>query len=224
MGEWQRKEMPGPPDHEAWFAIFRCVRTTFLLLDSMSAERMDAYAEHIRSLATRFGRDCWDLVYTADVHMRSEQFERIRRKLHVKPDHGYSDSAPWNAVMAQAIHEDAFWSREVITPATLRLAQARSIPAPLSSEGLGRRAEAEQEPGPNKQKAKKRKVKEADDRSKHDGRCFTHNRRGVEVCANWNAGKCGKSPKPQSMCEKKQSHQCNLCLGPHQALSCTKGK
>ena len=46
------------------------------------SQRMDAYAEHIRQLPARFGRICWDLVYTADVHMRSEQFERIRWKLH----------------------------------------------------------------------------------------------------------------------------------------------
>lgn len=101
MGEWQRKEMPGPPDYEAWSEIFRCVRTTFLLLETLTAERMDAYAEHIRQLSARFGRMCWDLVYTADVHMRSEQFERIRRKLHANPEHGYTDACPWNAVLAQ---------------------------------------------------------------------------------------------------------------------------
>lgn len=79
QGEWQRKEVPGPPDFESWFQIFRCVRTTLLLLESASAERMDAYAEHIRQLTLRFGSECCDiLVYTADVHMRSEQFERIR--------------------------------------------------------------------------------------------------------------------------------------------------
>lgn len=50
QGEWQQKEMPGPPDYEAWFQIFCCVLTTFLLLESASAERMDAYTEHIRHL------------------------------------------------------------------------------------------------------------------------------------------------------------------------------
>ena len=98
QGEWQRKEMPGPPGYESWFQIFRCVRTTFLLLESISAERMDAYAEHIRQLSLRFGPNCWDLVYTADVHMRSEQFERIRRRLHEQPQFGYSEAAPWSAV------------------------------------------------------------------------------------------------------------------------------
>eukprot|EP00435_Cladocopium_sp_Y103_P040399 s39_g11.t1 len=198
QGEWQRKELPGPPDHESWAEIYRVVRTTFLLLETMTAERMDAYAEHIRSLSSRFGKHCWDLVYTADVHMRSEQFERIRRRLQSNPEHGYTEASPWNAVLAQAIREDAFWSREVITPATLRLAQSRSIPAPLSAldkTGVSLDAEPEREP----KKSKKRKAKEIDDKSKHDGKCFTHNRRGMEICANWNQGRCGKSPKPQGV-------------------------
>eukprot|EP00435_Cladocopium_sp_Y103_P044891 s554_g12.t1 len=197
QGEWQRKELPGPPDHESWAEIYRVVRTTFLLLETMTAERMDAYSEHIRSLSSRFGKHCWDLVYTADVHMRSEQFERIRRRLQSNPEHGYTEASPWNAVLAQAIREDAFWTREVITPATLRLAQSRSIPAPLSGldrTGVSLDAEPEREP----KKSKKRKAKETDDKSKHDGKCFTHNRRGMEICANWNQGRCGKSPKPQS--------------------------
>ena len=88
MGEWQRKEMPGPPNHEAWFAIFRCVRTTFLLLDRMSVERMDAYTLNTsdplrRGSAETAGTLC--TLYTADVRMRSEQFERIRRRLHSSP-------------------------------------------------------------------------------------------------------------------------------------------
>ena len=114
------------------------------------SQRMDAYAEHIRQLPARFGRICWDLVYTADVHMRSEQFERIRWKLHTHthPEHGYTDANPWNAVLAQATREDAFWSREVITPATLRLAQAKSIPAALQEADKPRfPQESEAEPG-----------------------------------------------------------------------------
>lgn len=212
--------MPGPPDWESWFEIFRCVRATFLLLEAMSAERMDAYAEHLRQLASRFGSQCWDLVYTADVHM-SEQFERIRRRLSDKPDFGYSDADPWNAVMAQAIKEDSFWTREVITPATLRLAQARSIPAPLSQGKPGLLSESERDQGTPKKKRKK--VRESDDKSKHNGQTYTHNRRGVEICSNWNQGKCGKT-QPQSSCSNRRSHQCNVCLGPHQATNCKSPK
>ena len=179
---------------------------------------MDAYAEHIRQLPSRFGRICWDLVYTADVHMRSEQFERIRWKLHTHthPEHGYTDANRWNAVLAQAIRKDAFWSREVITSATLRLAQAKSIPAALQEADKPRfPQESEAEPGTSK-RAKRRKVKEPDDKSKHDGKVYTHNRKGFELCQNWNQGHCGKSNIAPCLC--------NLCLGPHQGSSCNKAK
>ena len=77
---------------------------------------------------------------------------------------------------------------------------------------------------PGAKRQKKRKTREAEDKSKHDGKVFTHNRRGMEICANWNQNRCGKTDRPQSMCERHRSHQCNRCLGPHQGLSCTKAK
>ena len=67
---------------------------------------------------------------------------------HTHPEHGYTDANPWNAVLAQAIRKDAFWSREVITSATLRLAQAKSIPAALQEADKPRfPQESEAEPG-----------------------------------------------------------------------------
>ena len=218
-GEWQRKEMPGPPSFEAWFEIHRVVRTTCLLLEVVTAERMDAYCEHIRSLHTRFGSGCWDLIYLADVHMRSEQFERLRRRLTAQPEHGFTTAAPWSAVYAQAIKEDAFWQREVVTPATLRLAQGAS----RSSAGdLGPpRALTEMDRTAPTHEPKKRKKGGDDDKSKHDGQKWTHNRKGVEICGKWNSGKCGVD-KPQSKCLARppRSHQCNSCLGPHAAKDC----
>ena len=155
--------------------------------------------------------------------MRSEQFERIRRILATSPEHGFTTAAPWNAVYAQAVKEDAFWSREVVTPCTLRLAQAKSVSAPIPiSPPRGKHLTAlEEEHAPSK-KGKKRKAKETEDKSQHDGKQYTHNRRGVEVCHMWNAGKCGKSDRPQSMCAKGRSHQCSGCLGPHMVSKCPK--
>ena len=69
-------------------------------------------------------------------------------------------------------------------------------------------------------RSKKRKVKEAEERTRHDGQVFTHNKRGVEICQAWNHRGCGKSDKPQSQCELGCSHQCSSCLGPHQAKVC----
>lgn len=224
-GEWARRELPGPPTFEEWFNIFRCYRTTFLLLEAASAERLDGYCEHIRQFHLKFGRQCWDIIYLADTHMRGEEFERLRRKLHTAPAHGYREAAPWSAVFAQAVKEDSFWTNEVITPSTLRLSQSKTNPlpdsptrAPLGSAEPGSASDRKSQP--------KRKRYDGDDLSRTDGKIFTHNRRGTEVCKLWNEGKCG-SDKAQSKCSAKpkpRSHQCNLCLGPHQAKNCTKPK
>ena len=217
QGEWTRREFPGPPNFEAWHKIFRCMRTAFLLLEVATAERLDAYGEHIRSLNSRFGHECWDIVYHADIHMRSEEFERIRRRLALTPAHGFTTTAPWNAVFAQSIKEDAFWTREVITDATLRLARGRPVATAAAEPGAV--------PVPDGG-AKRRKVKansnEDKSRKGADG-TFAVNRRGVEICAAWNAGRCGKHT-PQSKCMQSppKSHQCSKCLGPHQAKACTK--
>ena len=221
QGEWQRRELPGPPSFEAWFEIFRVVRTTFLLLSAVTAERLDSYCEHIRSLHSRFGADCWDLVYMADVHMRSEQFERIRRKLEATPDFGYTSRAPWSAVFAQAIREDAFWTKEVITPATLRLAEGKASRQLLESSGSRPRGGGDKSPEGPRKPGKKRK--RGEDESKHGGSTYTHNRRGVEICLKWSEGRCGVD-RPQSKCLAKpaRSHQCSICLGPQQARACPK--
>ena len=81
---WARKGIVGVVVCE----VFRCIRTTFLLLETIAPARLDGYAEFIRQLHARFGPTCWDIIYLGDVHMRSERFERIRRKLDQNPDHG----------------------------------------------------------------------------------------------------------------------------------------
>ena len=226
QGEWAKRELPGPPDFETWFSVYRCMRTTFLLLKAASAERLDSYCEFIRSMHNRFGAQCWDIIYVADTRMRGEEFERIRRRLISEPAHGFTEANPWSAVFAQAVREEGFWNKEVVTEATLRLAQHRTnpvrdlrseLPAPL----IGSPGSTTPEP---KSSRKKRKAQETEDKSIQDGGVYTHNRRGVEVCALWNKGQCGIN-KPQSKClakPKPRSHQCNRCLGPHQATACPK--
>ena len=220
-GEWARKELPGPPDFDTWFGIFRCMKAAFLLLEIATTERIDGYCEHVRGMYQRFGQQCWDIIYTADIHMRSEEFERLRRRLTGDPLHGFTQANPWNAVMAQAVKEDAFWSKEVITPCTLRLAQQSS---PGGMGGSPQKAPpTAPDHAPPAKKAKRQEKYEGENKSKWDGSRFTHNRRGVEICQARNNGKCGK-PTPQSKCMAKppRSHQCNKCLGPHLGKDCVK--
>eukprot|EP00972_Heterocapsa_arctica_P043864 6476843-Heterocapsa_arctica.AAC.1 len=47
-GSWQRRELPGPPTFEAWWASWRVYRTAMLLLRAVDAELLDNYAEMVR--------------------------------------------------------------------------------------------------------------------------------------------------------------------------------
>lgn len=79
-GSWQRNSLPGPSTFELWWAAFRVLRCTLLLLEVVPPEILDAYGEFIREQNTAYGPDAWFLVYQADVRMRSEHFDRIRRR------------------------------------------------------------------------------------------------------------------------------------------------
>ena len=71
-------------------------------------------------------------------------------------------------------------------------------------------------------RAKRRHTGEDKSKKGADG-TFQLNRKGIEVCALYNQGKCG-SDKAQGRCKNSRSHQCNKCLGPHQGLKCTRSE
>ena len=172
-----------------------------LLLEASEAERLDAYAEHIRGYVTQFGEEAWPFVCKADSRMRSEQLERIRRELHAHPALGYTAATPWSACYAAAIKDTEFWNKELITPTTLYLARSK----------------------PKRRKDRSNRTYKGDNHSKKDkAGLYAHNRRGVEICRLYNNGKCG-TKQAQGKSKAKRSHQCNRCLGPHQGMSCPGG-
>ncbi len=85
-GAGSRKEISGPGDFQTWWTAWKVLSTTFVLLDQIDREKLDSYAEHIRALSIRYakgGTDTWAMVYAADVRMRRERFESLRRLLEL---------------------------------------------------------------------------------------------------------------------------------------------
>lgn len=218
--EWSRKELPGPASFHQWYRSWRVYRTALLLLDACDPERLDCYAETIRGFVTQFGEEVWFLVAKADAEMRSKQLEKLRRQLRVSPAHGFSEASPWSACYAAAAKDHEFWSRELNTPATLFLARHKR-------EGPQVKTEDRASPKRPRQGRAPRRGHTGDDKSEKDDQgTFLKNRRGTEICKNYNLGKCGSAAAP-GKCKAKRAHQCqcNRCMGPHQALACPgKGK
>ena len=143
--------------------------------------------------------------------------ERLRRQLRANPEWGYTDASPWSAVFMAATKDHEFWSRELCTPATLFLARHK--------RDHQRKDHEEGEASPSKKtrtgaRASRRGYTGEDHSEKDPDGTYVKNRRGIEVCRNFNLGRCGTSKAAQSKCKAKRSHQCNKCLGPHQALAC----
>lgn len=55
-------------------------RTACIMLDLSTPSRIDGYIDLIKSYVVRYGAACCYLIYQADVRMRLEQAERIRRR------------------------------------------------------------------------------------------------------------------------------------------------
>ena len=218
-GEWAKREQPGPSNFHAWYKCWRVYRTVMLLLEACPAERLDNYAEAIRGYVTQYGDETWFLISKAETLMRSEHLDRLRRQLRNNPEFGFTEASPWGACYALAIKDHEFWTRELHTPATLWLARnKREMP---TKEEPG---QSSAPPKRQKQNRPPRRGYEGEDNSvKDEAGLYIINRRGTNICRNWNAGKCGNSNAAQSKCKNGRSHQCHICLGPHQATSCKKG-
>ncbi|CAL1165921.1 unnamed protein product, partial [Cladocopium goreaui] len=213
-GEWSKKESPGPATLQQWEKSFKTYKVAMLLLEAADAERLEGYLEHIKDLHAQFGQEAWGIIYRADVRMRSEFQERIRRALDEDPKYGYTRASPWSSVFAATVRESDFWSKEVATPATLLLARNKQLAPEESSsqEGRPQKRKSRQPEGTQKKKAKRKYTGE--DRSRWDAEQsrYSLNRKGIQICQKYNRGACGNG-KPQSRCENNRSHQCDKSPG-----------
>lgn len=215
-GDWSRREQPGPATFNEWYKNWKVYRTAMLLLEACDPERLDAYAELIRSYVLQFGEEAWAFVSQADVRLRLEHLDRIRRDLRTAPqNHGFTEQNPWSACFAQAVKEAEFWQREMATPATRFLARGKRESKDASPGRPG-----PSEPAKKKNRANRRYTGE-DLSKKGEGGHYTHNRKGLEICKLYGEGRCG-SDRAQGKCKNGRSHQCSLCLGPHPSNKCPK--
>jgi hypothetical protein len=222
-GSWQRRELPGPPDFDHWWASWRVLRTAFLLLGA-----------DIRALNARYGQAAWFLVYTADVRMRSEQLERVRRTCEQDSSRAealglpptFSKTRPWNDVFRACLLDKSWWDENVRDAALLYLARVRSAEAAaddgttqpnLSSPAVSapKSAPKPQRQAPREESDSPAKRRDRDLSVLVDG-LYVKNRRGLELCVGFNQGTChGRS------CAKGAAHQCSKCLQEHPLVACS---
>eukprot|EP00969_Alexandrium_andersonii_P040884 1792413-Alexandrium_andersonii.AAC.1 len=92
-----RQELPGPPNVDAWVKRGNVFKTAMSLLGEAPSEPMPMYAELIRGCSEAYGPGCWGTIYTADVRVRREHMERIRRRLACEAPARFDPARPWGA-------------------------------------------------------------------------------------------------------------------------------
>lgn len=76
-----------------------------LLLQAADAERLDSYMDFVKDLNNQFSHECWGIIYKAEVRMRSEYMERIKRDMSSNPRYGFTEASPWSSVFYAATRE-----------------------------------------------------------------------------------------------------------------------
>ena len=128
-GSWVRHELPGPPSFDSWWASFRVYRTTILLLEAAPPEVLDNYGEMVRAFNAMYGNECWFIIYNAEVRMRSEHFERLRRiaeREHTNGVGSFDPAKPWFNIFERATLDKIWWDENLHRPAMLFLTRCKS--------------------------------------------------------------------------------------------------
>ena len=76
---WSKTELPGPRTFDDWLECWKVFDVCMDMHDGADEAALIAYPERIRAFVKEYGQKCWFIIYQADVLMRSEHFERIRR-------------------------------------------------------------------------------------------------------------------------------------------------
>ena len=223
-GTWIRRELPGPPSFEYWWSSFRVLRTTFLLLGAVDTELLDNYGELVRSFHSKYGHEAWFLIYMADVKMRNEHFDRIRR--HTERDHerdervgiksDFDPSRPWNTVFAKAVADKDWWGDNLHMDAMLYLGRIKTA-AQVTDDGTAQPALDHHRGsghvgnlGGNGQRDRSRSQPgKKNRRNKNKGQAYDG------ICSQFNSAKgCNRKDCPRE-------HACSFCKKPgHSKITC----
>ena len=203
-------------------------------------EELDAYIALIQEFSGRYGERCWPTIYQADVWMRQERMQAIRRRgvtlwnqdQAAATRAGCLETHPWRFVWNEAVADPNFWLREVQEKCLLILTKVtkeeatldgdvvtagpgfRALPAATdASSGPVARERSPRRPAKSAGKDKGNKSSPKQHNLDKEG-LFTTNRSGKELCDTFQRGQCGPTGIGNNICPANRSrvHQCAKCL------------
>ena len=162
-------EVAGPPNLEVWSESFQVMQTAFLMLEICELGTLTQYHKHITDLHTRFGPQCWMLLYQAETRFRNEQVDRCRRKAAQIHDLArtagrgttpFVEATPWNYSYQLGMDDGKWWEREFEQPAMMVLTRTQNLHSFVGGEApiAGDRSLGESLPGVPGNRSNKRKL------------------------------------------------------------------
>ena len=230
-GELQPIEMYGPPDFDAWRECYMVFRTGAIMFEQITPAKLDRYEKLIRGYSDRYGRECWPIIYQADVRARLEHAERVRRQGHDAYEtaqragltHPYDPAKPWDWVWQQMSMEIlGFWQKEVVEPCMLYLSKASTLRTLVDDDAPVHGTSADSS-GSAARPAKRARGPDIREHMIGDDGNYSHNRRGVELCRLFQSGEClEKDSRGNCARNSSRRHQCAKCLSEgHGANKCS---
>ncbi|CAE8626925.1 unnamed protein product [Polarella glacialis] len=236
-GTWVKTEVAGPPTLDIWDKCFQVWATVLIMLLACTPARLENYRQHIVDYSRRYPPGCWYIVYQADNRCRGEHFSRLYRKVMVdiakaeakSEPPGFDKRAPWNEVLARAIDDSGFWSRELEQPALLVAANVTSLNDELGEDtAMGRHGSSAMARNGAQPKSDLRLPKpprlgpkqQTRTHNVHDG-AYVTNRSGYKLCEGFNSNQCPAHVNGWCTINRNEMHQCSKCLSQsHNASEC----
>ena len=148
-GGFQTKEINGPASFEDWKKSWRVFAFAMVVLKVASKTKLEKYEFKISKLNETYP-GMWWIIGMADIRMRSEHMERVRRK--IAREHaaflltvpsgtcvrkvGFDPMMPWDGVFRAAARDDHFWNENVDKKALMFAAHLRTS-SQLADDGVG---------------------------------------------------------------------------------------
>ena len=235
-GTFHTVEINGPPTLAHWHASYDVFATAAVMLDIIDLGTLAAYRTFITRMHSRFGPQCWLLIYQAESRFRFEHWQRTQRDVHAKHELAaaaggttpYVITRPWNFAMMAGQADAAWWNKEALEPALMMMARSATIGNFIAGDApIAKASQSWHVQPPNQaweeHASKKPRKSNTDDKASFKDGSFMSNRRGTELCKDFQTGGCGASlfgtqcPKNRS-----DSHQCANCLSSQHGKSACK--
>ena len=247
-GHLQSVELHGPPSVEERLACYRVLTVCLIMLKAVTPARLERYAQMIVEFATRYSRTVWTIVYQADVRMRLEHMQSLRRdaleRIASDPTgsaaQGLDQSTLWECVWGWAVeNSDRFWSKQLVEPSVLVLSHAAQLGAMVHGDAQvagGPHQQAATAPAraslpgvPPAPPARHPAAAPRRERRPKEHNCTANghmatNRKGRKLCQKFQTGECATLPGGIACSANPDFvHQCAVCLSPgHGASTCTR--